>query len=341
MKANALKKAGRCMIFSAIIGVLVFFLQRLLIPKWEPDGLWEPVTSMIDGFYEEEKQTMDVIYLGSSNAFYDINPLIVYEEYGITGYVLGSGEQRIACSYYYLQEILKRQSPQIVVLDCLSVYATGSPEEEQNRKAYDYMPLTREKVASLKENMGEGESLVSYLFPLVRYHGRIWELSGRDFTYLGADRHYPLKGYAYSDKTADGLPTLNMDVVLHEGIRMDERNITYLEKIKQLCDENRITLVLIKTPNIEWGRYEHDGISQLAQQLGVPFVDYNTFYAELGITEQTCFLDGAHLNYRGAEKLSRHLGEYVSSMMEEQPAHTAETKQEWDADCAYYRTFYP
>ena len=118
------------------------------------------------------------------------------------------------------------------MLDCLSVYATEGPVEEQNRKAYDYMPFSLEKIASLRENIGDEESLVSYIFPIVRYHGRIWDLTVRDFTYLFSNKKYALKGYAYSDKQVENLPELNMNKVLHKKIRINEKNKSYLMKMK-------------------------------------------------------------------------------------------------------------
>lgn len=332
-----MKKAGKILLFLSILIFLTCFWQKVFIPKWESDGLWEPVTTMVDGFFAEDTNTIDVLYLGSSNAFYDINPLVIYEEYGITGYVLGSGEQPIACSYYYLQEALKHQKPKVVVLDCLSVYASEGPGEEQNRKAYDYMPLSVDKIASLKENIGPEESLVSYIFPIVRYHGRIWDLTVRDFTYLFSDRKYPLKGYAFSEQQVENLPELNMEVVLHENIEISEKNKSYLMKIDALCKENDIQLLFIKTPNIEWGKYEHEKMTVLAEEMGIPFIDYNSFYKDLGITVEECFLDGAHLNYKGAEKLSRHLGETVASMMPEVPQHSQSVGEEWEKDLAVYR----
>lgn len=336
MDIKTIQNAGKAVLFTALALSLLMFFQGLMKPKWESDGLWEPVTSMVDGFFDEPENTMDVVYLGTSNAFYDINPLIIYDEYGLTGYVLGSGEQRLTCTYYYLQEIFKRQSPKVVVLECLGAYLTGPPGEEQSRKAYDYMPLSREKLVSIKETMGQEESLVSYIFPLVRYHGRIWDLGIRDFTYLFSDKHYPLKGYAYSDRVAANLPHLNMDLVLHEGIQIGQQNQEYLLKIRQLCEENEAQLLLVKTPNIEWGRYEHEGMLQLASQMKVEFVDYNMFYSELGITEQECFLDGAHLNDKGAKKLSLDLGGRVAALFWEEPEHNAKTMQEWEQDYSYY-----
>ena len=331
------RKAGKIVLFLWIVICMISFWQKVLIPKWESDGLWEPVTTMIDGFFAEDTNTIDVIYLGSSNAFYDINPLVIYEDYGITGYVLGSGEQPIAVSYYYLQEALKHQKPKAVVLDCLSVYATEGPGEEQNRKAYDYMPLSVEKIASLRENIGEEENVASYVFPISRYHGRIWDLTVRDFTYLFSDRAYALKGYAFSNKQVENLPELNMEVVLHTNIEINEKNQTYLRKIQDLCKENEIQLLFIKTPNIEWGRHEHEKMLAQAEKMGIPFVDYNSFYKDLGITVEECFLDGAHLNYKGAEKLSKHLGETVIGMIQDVPKHSRKVYKQWEADLTEYK----
>ena len=111
----------------------------------------------------------------------------------------------------------------------------------------------------------------------------------------------------------------------------------YLMKIEALCKKNDIQLLFIKTPNIEWGRYEHDKMTAQAEALGIPFIDYNSFYKDLGITVEECFLDGAHLNYKGAEKLSQNLGETVVSLMEEMPEHSQGVYKEWDADLAVFR----
>ncbi|MBO6015059.1 MAG: hypothetical protein J6P60_00530, partial [Lachnospiraceae bacterium] len=211
----------------------------------------------------------------------------------------------------------------------------GSPQEEQNRKAYDYMPLSKEKIVSLGENIAKEESLVSYIFPILRYHARVWELEGKDFAYLFADRHYPLKGYAYSDKTAQGLPRFDMNAVVHQGIAIAPENREYMERIRDLCEQEQIRLLLIKTPNIEWGIHEHEGMVALADELDVPFVDYNTFFRELGINEDACFLDGAHLNAKGARLLSLDLGKRVLQLLDEIPQHTKSTQRVWESDLAF------
>ena len=332
-----MKRAGKIAFFFIVSVILLNVLNKIFIPKWEEDGLWEPATWIVDGFYAEEENTIDVIYLGSSNSFYDINPLVVYEEQEITGYVLGSGEQRLFTSFYYLQEALKSQKPKVVVLEALGLFYDGKGEEEQSRKAYDYMRFSGEKIQSLKAGVEAKEDIFSYVFPFSRYHARWSSLNERDFLYPLSDKHYSLKGYAYSEQVAEGLPCFDMEQILHPGIAIGEVNEYYFQRIQEVCEKNGITLLLIKTPNIEWGMLEHTFTAELAEKKGIPFYDYNTFMHELDIWEETCFLDGAHLNYMGAEKLSSHLGAVVAECMEEIPEKDEKTKMCWEEDLEMYR----
>ena len=93
-----------------------------------------------------------------------------------------------------------------------------------------------------------------------------------------------------------------MEHIIHPGISIGETNEFYFQKIRKLCEEEGMVLLLIKTPNMEWGSLEHALTSELAEKNNIPFYDYNTCMNEIGIWEECCFLDGAHLNYIGAEK---------------------------------------
>lgn len=331
-----MKKVGKVVVFLVLFCLFVKMANEIFTPKWEADGLWEPATLIVDGFYAEKQNTIDVLYLGSSNSFYDINPLIIYDEQELTGYVLGSGEQRLYTSYYYLQEALKSQQPKVVVLDALGLFYDGIGEEEQNRKAYDYMKLSGEKIASIQAATGKEESILSYVFPFARYHARYTSLSSRDFLYPLSDKHYPLKGYAFSSRVVEGLPDFDMNSIVHEGISISQENEYYFQKINELCNENGIILLLIKTPNIEWGILEHSLTEELAQKSNLPFYDYNTFMNEIGIEEQDCFLDGAHLNYKGAEKLSAHLGAAVAGYISDETEKEENIKKQWEEDLEFY-----
>lgn len=60
---------------------------------------------------------MELLILGSSHAYKDINLAVLYDGYGISSYVLGGPVQSFWNSYYYLIEALKTQHPKLVVLE--------------------------------------------------------------------------------------------------------------------------------------------------------------------------------------------------------------------------------
>lgn len=68
-----------------------------------------------------QKDTVDVLFLGSSHGVTSFLPQELYNQYGITGYNLGCEQQGMVTSYYWLKEALRYQSPKAVVLDRKSV----------------------------------------------------------------------------------------------------------------------------------------------------------------------------------------------------------------------------
>ncbi|MEG2769363.1 MAG: hypothetical protein RR902_00930 [Oscillospiraceae bacterium] len=117
---NIIKTITFCTVFCIVFTCATTILKA----KWlYPNNLsQEAATQFEDGFYAEEKNTMDVIYLGSSAAYVNINPIEIWKKQGITGYTLGSSMQRMWISEYYLKETLKRQNPKVVVLEMYSTF---------------------------------------------------------------------------------------------------------------------------------------------------------------------------------------------------------------------------
>lgn len=319
-KKIIMNKASKIIIrvvsFLTVFLLLFQSVSKIFIPKWLEDSKREPISKIIDGFYAQANHTIDVLYLGTSNTFYDINPLVIEENYDMAGYVLGSREQRLWTTAYYLREALKTQSPNIIVLDSLGFFYEENGEEEQNRKVFDYMKFGSDKLATVKREAVGDEEVLTYAFPFLRYHSRYGELTKEDFLYPVSDKQFQNRGYVYSNQTAKGLPEFDMNKVIHEGIQIGPRGSEAFDEIEELCKQHNITLILIKTPNIEWGIHEHNIVSEFARKRQIAFYDYNEFMHEIGIYETDSFHDGAHLNYIGAQRLSLHLGEILTGFKE-------------------------
>lgn len=177
----------KCMIFLIILFICVENVYRVIVPKFFFSDIW-PTTLTYSKFYEEEEDTIDVIFLGSSHAASSFIPQELYNNYGITSYNLGCEQQNLVTSYFWLKEALRYQKPKAVVLDCyfLFLYSGYEPlnsAESCTRKALDYMkwsPVKREAVKTICE-LDQYQSLVSYYLPNIRYHARWMNLSENDF----------------------------------------------------------------------------------------------------------------------------------------------------------------
>ncbi len=75
----------------------------------------------MDAFRNLEEDSLDILVLGSSHAYVDINPAVLWSEYGIAAYDLCGSNQPMWNTYYYLKEALKTQTPKVVVLEAYCV----------------------------------------------------------------------------------------------------------------------------------------------------------------------------------------------------------------------------
>ena len=109
------KIPARVIGFLACVLLLVWGLTALLKDKrvtFDYD-----TTRKVEGFYAEEKASLDFVFIGSSQMFTSVVPAVLWEEYGITSYDFGANEQPMYLSYYYIREALKYQNPKAIVLE--------------------------------------------------------------------------------------------------------------------------------------------------------------------------------------------------------------------------------
>ena len=336
--------------FLLIFTMLLTSLTLIYLPKW---GYTDDHGQM-SGLYREPSNTIDVLFLGSCNMYSSISPVLMYEEYGVTGYAMACPDQELSTSYYFLKEALKTQSPKVVVVEALFFTQENSSKREYyNRFALDYMPLSLNKLSMAyelasreSEFMQERDATApdalltffSYIFPILRYHSRT-DLTEEDLTFFTEDNlSNPNKGNAVNYKLQLNDDYFSDVVKVFNGNGINDVTKEYFPKIKALCDENNIELVVMKSPNYcRWGtdaeptRY----VREYVEKFGVPFIDmlsepYNNFIPEDYGAEST-------LNVYGDKKLTHTLATYLVDQYQLQPTKlTAEQTADWNACVASY-----
>lgn len=300
---------------TAILWVLIlcgglWLLNALFMPKYMSDI---PEGALIAEYYKEETGH-DVIFIGDCEVYENFSPDLLWREYGLTSYIRGSAQQLIWQSYYLMEETLKYETPEVVVFNVLSMKYGEPQSEAYNRLNLDGMRLSPQKIAAVRASMTEEESLLSYLFPLLRYHGRWNELKGEDLKYL-----------THRDIVSDSGYLMNVQVRPAENVPagrpLGDYSFApvcwdYLDKMADLCEEKGVRLVLIKAPSLYpyWYDQWEEQIEDYAARRGLTYINFLELTDEIGIDYAADTYDsGLHLNLYGAEKLSRWFGEWLTA----------------------------
>lgn len=329
-------------VFTVTALLVVTLVNRIENPKYFYNNSW-PTTATYTGFYKMPKDSVDVLFFGSSHAASGFNPQELYDRYGITSYNLGCEQQNLLVSYYWLKEALDYQKPKVVVVDTymLQWYSGNEPlntAESCTRKAIDYMRWGKAKVEAVHDiaKYDSNQSLWSYYLTNIRFHTRWSWLGSDDFADWEGRSHFETKGYAplnsFSGNTwyqpfSERSTTEQSD--LHPLM------LEYMDKIVSLCEENGIQLLLVKNPTTATSVVLHNSIKAFAAERNLEFVDMNDIsnYRKLGFHFSKDMADDGHPNVSGAMKIT----DFVGKILVEQYGVTARQNTVWEETKQYYQ----
>ena len=133
------------------------------------------------GFYRMEKDTADVMFYGSSHIYAGVNTVSLWDEYGIAGYDLAGTMQTLWNSYYNMEETLKYQTPEVMVVD---VYGALIGEEYYTStnviKNASSMRFSLNKVRNIWSSVPH-EDFLSYLLSYPLMHDSYREITKRNY----------------------------------------------------------------------------------------------------------------------------------------------------------------
>lgn len=268
-----------------------------------------------DNFRQLEKDSVEMVFIGSSHQFCSIDPDLLYEEYGINSFMLATSAQTIPMSYYAAMEAIEYQHPKAIVLEvlyCSNDFRTVTPE--MSHTFFDGMPLCEAKKLAI-EDLIEEEERIYYYLNLGRYHTRWKELTITDFE---SDLTAPRGRYYSQDVKYNGaIPVISEQ----EKEPMPEEMEKYMDMLVELCAENHVELILYVAPfnalyDDEYTREDlfrrqriFNYIGDYAEEKQLRY--YNLFYEldELQLDGNTDYKDTQHFNCYGQEKFTRYMVE--------------------------------
>lgn len=322
MKKNILKGTA----FFALLICVLGFINYIVCTK--PSS-----------FYQEKRNTVDVVMYGTSMMYCSINPAVLWKEYGISSFNFARQRQFIPLSYHYMKETLKYQKPKVIILEVL---ALGFEYEYPDQLAQgisasnlDPLKLSLNKIEAINISIPEGEKL-SYVMPFIRQHMNYKNLKKDDFK--NPQNFY--KGYSFLLGTSDERQGLFVQMEdTDKCAEIFPKNLNYLYKIIELCQANQVHLVLYKSPTSSTSHYSKgisNTIRDIADKEGIPFIESNLLYDELGIEFSNDTIDGTHLNAFGSEKVTRYVGDFLVNQYQLPDHRQEEGYESWQKGAERY-----
>lgn len=257
-------------------------------------------------FYRLEKDTVDVLFVGSSHVYYSVNTCMLYDDHGIASYLLASPGQPVWISYYFLEEALKTQSPELVVFDVCTLYKKESDIGAASWPSLISMKPSLAKwraICAVNQKERQLDSIGAF-FSFPYYHTRYTQPSESEQRYNGFKPDFSviskreLAEWKHTDRT-------NFD----RAVPVSAQTEHYLRKLIALCQEKQIQLLLVNAPYLnqtEEKQTAYNYVFRIAQEYGVPYIDSN-FVEEMQIDFATDLLEPSHLNYYGSMKYTDYL----------------------------------
>ncbi len=303
------KKLITALVFVSVLVGILYLMQRVLQLNTGHRG-----TDAVKGFYLEEPDSLDVLFLGASTMFCTADPKVLEDEFGIKSYDFGASAQALRLTRLFTEEAFKTQHPKVVCVEMLGVCKQLKVMDSSsvNYSLMD-LPLSWLKVRECYRMTGGdlGDTLC-LLIPFVQYKDRWQELTAEDFV----SKPLELSKGAYTpDLIADERPDFSeyYDADTTEPTEIPADTYEALGEIKALCDANGAQLLFFKAPNGGFTKGESLAIEKLAAEFDVPYINMFELMDEMGIDLDHDFRDNTHFNCYGSAKATRYIGEYLQA----------------------------
>lgn len=272
----------------AALAVSLCALSGLFVPK-NNQKAFGMTNQEANGILGEPENTIDVLFVGDSEAYSAFSPMQMWSEQGFTSYVCATSQQQLPYGNTLLHRATQNQKPKVVVIETNTIFAPFSADEAALRTAQD-------------------------LLPVFEYHDRWKSVTAADATgEPEATWTDDLKGF-YINKDVQPADAAGHMAPSSEVQQIPDLNRRYLQVMIDYCREIGATPVLVSTPStVCWNTARHNGIAEFAKNAGVDYIDLNVEPTKISIDWQTDTRDaGDHMNLSGAVKVSGFIGKYLS-----------------------------
>ena len=302
------------LIFTAIIFVIAVFADMAISNglKRTERGHFYTMNALMN-----QKMDADVVILGNSRTVCSYHPMVLDTLLGVNTRNLGISAQPFGVTYLRWQLYHRNnKNPRLLVVNIdfreLRMVTKGIEKEQ-------YYPYMHDSLVKPYLDL-YGFTKAEKLLPMYRYRGdyKLMALGLDELLHIHHDRkgnYY--KGYSNENAQWGGC---NLERVLSRGKIQGQANpqaIELLERFLQETHSEGIPVVFVYAPlykklkdNLEEEK-TRKAYHDLSQKYGIPLLDFS----EMDFcTDTSYFMNGHHVNRKGAERFSMELAYAIDSL---------------------------
>lgn len=282
----------------------------------------------------ENPEEYDVWFMGTSHAYYAIQPMELWNQFGIRSYNLAAPSNYLSQTYWTMMCALQYSQPEVLVLDIYKVHYNTKRQESgvgTIHTGFDSIPLSAVKLKGIYDLFDTWEDRFEYICKFSVYHNRWEELEEKDFNFQPSIT----KGGYYKSKIID--ETKYPRTTLEKISRADTPGFIYLKKIIEECQKHKIDLILVELPfySNEEEQCAANAVPKLAEEYNITFLDLtDEHFIDYGMD----FADRHHVNIFGAKKITEYLGNYLDQHynLKNYTDEYTEVAEKWNAEYESY-----
>lgn len=258
--------------------------------------------------YVSNEVDKDIVMFGSSRMAHHYVTNIIQDSLDVTCYNAGEDGQGIFLSYYYLQSLLNRYKPKLIVYD---IYRFDIETDDNTKYISVLKPFSRNDAA---------KEVITSISPLetLKLKSSLYKYNSMTFNILES---YLLKEKTDSNNGFQPFTKhFNRDIDLlgdngnKKEYSIDSLKLLYLMKFISICKENEIPLLFFISPAYKPEHVQSfTVIKELLQSEGVMLYD---FYEDQDYAlHKELFQDWSHMNYNGAVRYTNKLIPYLKRVV--------------------------
>lgn len=268
----------------------------------------------IHDFYDEPKDSLDAVFIGSSAVYgYWLSP-VAYGKYGITVWPYSSGGQGLSQAKSIIQNTKRNQKNALFIISTNGVWERMS--NGAMHSMLDYLPRTLENLLMISDACQiESRSFTessAFFFPLAQFHTRWSMIQSEDF-------HYENDGLKGGSRYKDLLSGID-DVSAIFGntekrAEISPKLISEVNSLMDYCSQEPEKYLFVTSPwcGNEEMKARMNTVNDMIRARGFPVLNLLECLEETGLEPQTDYYDSAHTNIHGALKITDYLSQYLLS----------------------------